>query len=137
MEGVFSRIGWFFLSALVFAYTFSLIVGNIVSAQAAGANDTILIRDELQANSHQLSGMVMVTSPCEELSVRTQKISTSNYALILKTWHEPSVTCAQEPTPRAFHTILFAPAAGVYFTATLDGVALPVALVPVVNGTAY
>lgn len=136
MEGMASRLTWFTIVAIAVAYGSYLVAGNIVNAQAAGRDDPVLIRDELAPNQHRLSGMVMVPSPCDQLSVTAQELSATNYALIFKTWREPSVTCDDDQTPRTFRTIVFAPAAGVYFSATLDGRSLPIAVVPYISGSA-
>ena len=93
-----------------------------------------MVRDELRAGEHQLSGMVMVPTSCHELSVDTATISRTDYALVFKTWREPSVTCSDDEVPRAFHTVLFAPAANVNITATLDGSGLPLIVLPIVAG---
>jgi len=132
MEGVLARLGWFVVGAIIVAYLIFIVLSSIVNAQASGINAPIPVRDELQANEHNLSGMVMVQSPCDELSVKTpEQISPDVYQLTFTTWREPSVTCPNDATPRAFQTVLFAPAAGIYFVATLDNVALPIAVIPV------
>ena len=132
VEGVISRLSWFVLISVVVAYASYLVLGSIVNAQESGVNEPTLIRDELRANRHSLSGMVMVPTPCDQLSVTTETISKTNFAIVFKTWHEPSVDCGNEPTPRAFETELFAPAAGVTFTATVNDKALPIAVIPIV-----
>ncbi len=130
MSAIISRMMWFFVVAIVLAYASYLVAGSIVHAQASGENLPVVVRDELGAGIHHLSGMVMVATPCDELSVRVEEISRSVYALLFKTWHEPSVECALDPTPRYFRTVLFAPAAGVEFTATLDGAGFPIVVLP-------
>ena len=137
MEGVFARLGWFAVVAVLVAYSLYLIIGGMVNAQASGVGGPILIRDDLRANQHQLSGMVTVPTPCDQLSVKTEALSASTYALVFTTWHEPSVDCGTDPTPRAFRTTIFAPASGIYFVATLDGVSLPIAVVPIISGKKY
>lgn len=132
VEGAISRLCWFVVIAVAIAYAISLALGSIVNAQESGVNDPVVIRDELRANQHSLSGMVMVPTPCDELSVRTESLSKTNFAILLKTWHEPSVNCGDEATPRTFETVLFAPAAGVTFTATLDDKEFPIAVIPIV-----
>jgi hypothetical protein len=135
MGGVVSHLSWFAIVSVVVAYATSAVLGSIVNAQASGANAPIIIRDELSANEHTLSGMVMVPTPCDELSVQTETLSKTTIALLFTTWHEPSVTCGDDATPRAFQTALFAPAAGVTFTATLDDKDLPIAVVPIIQNS--
>lgn len=135
MEGVLARLGWFIVGAVVVAYLIFLIGSSILNAEASGLNAPIVVRDELRANEHQLSGMVWVSSPCDELSVQTSQVSATLYELSFSTWREPSVTCGNDSIPRAFHTIIFAPGAGVYFVATLDSAPLPIAVIPIVSSS--
>ena len=128
------RMMWFFFVAAVISYAAYLVAGSIVTAQESGAYEPILIRDELAPGRHYLSGMVMVASPCDQLALRTETLSSSTYMLLFKTWHEPSVPCSEHQTPRTFHATLFAPAAGVEFGATLDGAGLPIVVIPVIRG---
>lgn len=131
VDMLFSRLAWFTAVAIVVAYVASALLGGIVNAKASGQNDPVFIRDKLHANEHDLSGMIMVPTPCDELSVQTESISQTDFALLFKTWHEPSVTCNSDATPRAFEAVLFAPATGVTFTATLNNKDIPVAVVPI------
>lgn len=128
------RLVWFAVVASTFSYAVLLVAGSIVHAQAARLNAPILIRDELGVGVHHLSGMVMVPSRCEQLSVHTEALSTTTYSLIFTTWHEPSVTCEDGEIPRSFREVVFAPSAGVQFVASLDGRPFPVAVMPVVRG---
>ena len=132
MSATISRMAWFLIAATVLAYAVYLVAGNIVRAEASGENLPIIIRDELGTGAHHLSGMIMVPSPCHELSVRTQSVSSSTQILLFRTWREPSVTCSSDRTPRYFRTMIFAPGAGVTFTATLDGAGFPILVVPVI-----
>jgi hypothetical protein len=134
MSEVVFRLLWFVVLAAAISYGSYLLAGTAVDAQSSGAYEPVVIRDVLGPGLHNLSGMVMVPTPCDELMVSTQAVSTSSYMLIFKTWREPSVTCASDETPRSFHETLFAPAAGVDFAATLDGAGLPIAVEPVANG---
>ena len=130
MGAIFSRILWFFVVASLIAYASYLVAGSIVSAQAAGEDTPVVIRDELGQGVHHLSGMVMVPSPCDQLSVRVEPSSDTTFVLLFRTWREPSVDCATDETPRYFRAILFAPSTGVGFTATLDGIGFPVVVLP-------
>jgi hypothetical protein len=134
MRGIASRLTWFLIIAVVVAYAGSTALGSIVSKHESGVGEPIIIRDQLRANEHALSGMVMVPTPCDELVVHTEALSQTTYALLFKTWREPSVDCGGGATPRAFHTVLFAPAAGVTFIATLNDRDLPVAVIPITAG---
>lgn len=131
MIDLIGRLLWFGIVSAAFSYVFFLTMGNFVHQKAAGTYDPVLVRDELSPGSHHLAGMIMVPSPCDELSMHTEQISTTTYALLFKTWREPTVTCNDEEVPRSFREVVFAPALGVRFIASLNGSAFPVAVLPV------
>lgn len=120
MFDILRRLIWFGVVAAAFSYAGLLVMGSFVSAQAAQAYEPTLIRDDISAGSHHLSGMIMVPSSCDQLSVRSEQVSDTTYILRFTTWREPSVVCDTEEVPRAFRTVVFAPATGVAFIATLD-----------------
>ncbi len=130
MGAILSRFLWFFVVASLLSYSTFLVVGNIANAHATGKNLPVVIRDELGVGVHHLSGMVMVATSCDQVSVRTEAISDTTFALVFRTWREPSAKCALEETPRYFRAILFAPSAGVEFVATLDDVSFPIVVAP-------
>ncbi|OGG50793.1 hypothetical protein A2763_02610 [Candidatus Kaiserbacteria bacterium RIFCSPHIGHO2_01_FULL_54_36] len=134
MREIVQRMVWFTIVASAIAYATYLVAGSIVSAQASRTHAPIIIRDELGGGVHRLSGMVMVPTPCHELILRTEEVSKSDYALLFKTWREPSTVCEAEEVPRHFRAMLFAPASGVDFTATLDGKGFPIVVMPVTPG---
>ena len=123
-------MAWFFMAALGVSYGTYTVAGSMALANASGVYDPVIIRDEVGPNSHALSGMIMVPTACDQLSVKTNKLSHGEYELTFTTWHDPSVDCTEDATPRAFHSILFAPSAGVTFTAVLDGKSLPIVVTP-------
>lgn len=131
MGAIFSRMLWFFVVASLIAYATYLVLGNIVNAQASGENTPIVVRDELGKGVHHLSGMLMVPTPCDQLSVRVEPASNTSFVLVFRTWREPSVDCAMDEMPRYFRAILFAPSTGVGFAATLDGIGFPIVVLPV------
>lgn len=132
MGAIISRMLWFFVVASAIAYAVYLVAGTIVHAQESRENQPVIIRDELGPGIHHLSGMIMVPSPCDQLSIRTEEVADYTYELIFRTWREPSVDCTNEQVPRYFRTILMAPSTGVTFTATFDGTGFPVIVVPVI-----
>ncbi len=136
MSAIASRMMWFTIVAVVISYATYLVAGSIVHAQESGEHNPVLIRDELGPGVHHLSGMVMVPTPCDELSVRTETLSNSDYLLIFRTWREPSVSCKSDETPRYFRVVLFAPSAGVAFSATLDNAGFPIVVLPALPGEA-
>lgn len=120
MFDMIRRLVWFGIVASAFSYAGLLMMGSFVSAHAAQAYEPTLIRDDISAGAHHLSGMIMVPSSCDQLSVRGEQVSDTTYVLRFTTWREPSVACDVEEVPRAFRTVVFAPATGVEFIATLD-----------------
>lgn len=136
MGDIIRHMVWFFIIASVVAYATFLVAGSVVNAQAASIASPVAIRDELGPGSHHLSGMVMVPASCYQLSVRTDVLSATSYNFTFKTWRDPAVDCSADEVPRQFHAILFAPAAGVDFFATLDGANLPIEVIPVLPAPA-
>lgn len=130
MADVVSRMVWFTLVACAVAYAVYLVAGSVVHASSAGTGAPIIIRDELVARSHHLTGMLMVPSSCHQLSVRVETIAETDYRLVFQTWQEPSTDCSASEVPRIFHAELFAPLTGVRFIATLDGASLPIVVEP-------
>jgi len=127
-----------FLRSLVW-FILILVVGTSVTFMVAGAiirtqlkpDKPVLVRDEVGAGSHTLSGTVPVQSTCDEVTVNTQKTSPTSYALLFTTWHEPYIpSCANQEVMREFHAIIFASSLGVSFTAMLDGSPIPLAVIP-------
>ncbi|OGG56977.1 hypothetical protein A3D71_01200 [Candidatus Kaiserbacteria bacterium RIFCSPHIGHO2_02_FULL_55_20] len=132
MGAIISRMLWFFVVASAVAYAVYLVAGTMVHAQESRENQAVIIRDELGPGVHHLSGMIVVPSSCDQLSVRTEEITDYTYELIFRTWREPSVDCTNEEVPRYFRTILIAPATGVTFTASFDATGFPVIVVPII-----
>lgn len=124
------RLVWFFIVASALAYAVFLVAGNAIYTQALGDSRIVLIRDYIKVGEHHMSGMVMVPSTCRQLSVRAEDVSQGVVHLRFSTWEEPNVACDQEDTPRAFRALVFAPAVGVQFIATLDDNPLQIAVTP-------
>ena len=129
MGDIIRRMVWFAIVATAFSYAVFIVLGNFVTAEAQDEGP-VRIRDVLEPGSHHLSGMVSVPQACDELLVRTEKLSTSSYELIFSTWQDPSVQCSPQSQPREFQAALFAPSTGVQFIATLNGRPLPVLVIP-------
>ena len=136
MGAIFSRMLWFFVVASLLAYATYLLAGKIVHAEASGENLPVIVRDELGKGVHHLSGMLMVPTPCDQLSVRIEPASSLQYVLVFRTWREPSVDCTEDEVPRYFRAILFAPSTGIGFNATLDGIGFPIVVLPVLSDRA-
>ena len=129
MGEIFRRFVWITLITSAIAYVTYLCVGGVVNAQAQDSGP-VTIRDELSPGSHRLYGMVMVPLSCQQLTVTTQALSPSTYALVFSTWEDPAIVCKEDAVPRAFHAQLFAPSTGINFIATLDNESLPIVVLP-------
>ncbi|MBI5469753.1 hypothetical protein HY968_00315 [Candidatus Kaiserbacteria bacterium] len=133
MGDVIRHLVWFFMVSSAVAYVTFLVIGSAIHADASGARGAVVIRDELARGVHHLSGMIMVPSTCDQVTVRGDKVDAFTYHLTFSTWEEPSVACSHEDTPRAFRATIFAPSVGVDFNATLDDIILPIAVYPAVK----
>ncbi len=130
MGDVIRRLVWFFIVSSAVAYGSFLLIGSAIHADAARERGAIIIRDELARGVHHLSGMIVVSSTCQQVTVRGDKVGAFAYRLAFSTWDEPSVACAKEETPRVFRATIFAPSVGVDFKATLDDIDVPIAVYP-------
>lgn len=126
---LFWKILWFVALATSIAYAIYLFAGGMVTSATTDPGP-VVIRDAVRRGEHHLAGMITVPSPCDEVTVRTQKIDAKTHELQFTTWREPSVQCENIATPRAFRTTIFAPSFGIHFIATLDGRPLPIAVYP-------
>lgn len=109
----------------------TFLVANTIIRSQLKPTQPILVRDEVGTGSHTLSGSVPVQSSCDEVTVNTEKLSDTSYALVFSTWREPYISsCTSEGASREFHAIVFAPSLGVSFTAAIDGAPTPVAVIP-------
>ena len=129
MADMIRRLVWFGIVAFAFAFAIFAILGNF-AALGAENGGPVPVRDIISPDTHMLSGMILLPLACDELTVQTQQISANVYDLAFTTWEDPSVPCPETPTPRTFQAVTFAPATGVTFTATLDGNAFPILVLP-------
>lgn len=100
---------WFLCLSGITAYGAFLLLDGVVNADTRERASTIVVRDVLDRNTHNLSGTVMVPSPCHQLITYTTRIDASNYLLTFETWEDPSRVCERDFVPRVFHLTLFAP----------------------------
>lgn len=129
MVDTIRRLVWFAVVATAAIFAIFVVLGNFATMSAANSGP-VAIHDTVSNGSHQLNGILVLPLQCDELSVETIKISSTVYELAFQTWQDPSVSCPQTPTPRAFEAIAFAPASGTTFIATLDGKGFPITIVP-------
>ncbi len=129
MSDIFSRAFWIW--AIVFLIVYGIYVETGLTLNATTpARAPIVVRDVLGTGSHFLSGIVTVSSSCDQLALKVRQSNSSEFSLIFSTWQEPSIPCVVSPTPRVFRTTVFAPSSGVHFVATLDDETLPLAVFP-------
>lgn len=133
MSDILRRMVWFFILSCAFAYGTFLVVGSAIRSEAVDRTRIVLVRDVLKPNEHHLSGMVMAHTTCAQISLTTEAVDAVTYRLVFKTWETPSVRCVAEDTPRSFRTVVFAPAVGVHFVASLDDELLTLVVEPVVQ----
>ncbi|MDP3646201.1 MAG: hypothetical protein Q8R25_03875 [bacterium] len=122
MGELLARFYWMAVLTCTLAFVIYLLFGSLFIVEQ---RQPVIIRDALAKGQHTMSGMVMVPTPCDELTVRTGSVSPTVYTLELHTWQDPSLNCPKNWTPRAFHTIAFAPALGIQFIVYLDGQTVP------------
>ena len=130
MMDVLQRIFIFTLAGALISYFIFMVIGATFYAKADEASRTVWVRDEISPNTHRLAGLVTVESTCLELIEKTEKLSDTLYKLKFTTWENPNIECIKEPTRKLFYEVIFAPAVGVHFIATLDDVSLPMIVVP-------
>ena len=123
------RLVWFAIVSSAASFAIFAVLGNFAIAGAENAGP-VFIRDVLSPGVHRFSGMLLVPLACDELSVQSKPMSSTTFQLIFETWQDPSIQCPEEPTPREFRTVVFAPSAGVTFFATLDGRGFPIQILP-------
>lgn len=132
MRNVMRRIFVFTLSACAVAYIVYVLAGASMYAQAEERARTVWVRDEISPNAHHMAGMITVQSSCTELMEKTEQLSPYLYKLVFTTWEHPNVECTDHPVQKEFYEIIFAPAVGVSFIATIDGQPLPIVVIPYV-----
>lgn len=130
MIDVLRRIFVFTLAAALISYFLFMIAGTTIYAKAEEKARTVWVRDEISPNTHRLAGLVTVDSTCLELIEKTEMLSPLLYKLHFTTWENPNVECEKVPTQKLFYEVIFAPAVGVQFIASLDGISLPILVVP-------
>ncbi|HUO50504.1 MAG TPA: hypothetical protein VMU25_03010 [Candidatus Paceibacterota bacterium] len=121
------RMVWFGIVTVFVCYAIFFVLGQFVNIEF-GLQKPIAIRDDISPGVHLLSGIVTVSSPCDQLSLETHMVASGTYELVFGTWQEPAVTCTNETTAREFQTVVFAPL-DVSFVATVDGSNYPTAVV--------
>lgn len=130
MTEVLRRIFAFMVIATLVAYLVFMIAGAVIYARAEDKERTVWIRDQITPNTHRISGLVTVPTSCTELTEKTEMLSPLLFKLNFTTWEDPNTECVRTPAQRQFYEIVFAPAVGVHFIATMDGAPLPIIVVP-------
>ncbi len=133
MPDLVRRLFEFAIFATCAAFFAFFLAEKGMSVFADEQNTLVHVRDVIGPGVHELSGMIMLGSICEQLRIENEKQSPTHYHLKIKTWTEPYRDCIREETPRKFQTTVFAPAYGVIFTAELDGKPLEIAVIPILE----
>ncbi len=132
MSDLLRRIFIYALVSTLLAYLIFMVIGATIYAQADEKVKTVWVRDEISPNTHHIAGLVTVASSCTELTEKTEQLSPVLYKLTFTTWEHPNTECLKEPVQKEFYEIVFAPAVGVHFIATIDDQPLPLIVVPYV-----
>ena len=120
----------FAIAASLVSYVVYLLAGASIYAQADVKEKTVWVRDQISPNAHHISGLVSVKSSCMELTEKTEQLSPFLYKLNFTTWEHPNTECTSYSVQKQFYEIVFAPAVGVKFIATINGASLPLIVVP-------
>ena len=136
MGEIATRLVWIVMAATSTAYASYLIAGNALSVNAESSEIPTDIVDFVRPGIHSLSGLVTVPSNCDQLKVNVAQSSPVKFVLQFTTWEEPSIPCPPGMAQRAFTATAFAPAAGIDFTATLDGAPFQIRILQKVAGSA-
>lgn len=130
MTEVTRRLFAFVIALSIIAYLVFMLAGASIYARTQDEKRTVWIRDEITPDTHRLSGLITVPSSCTELYETVEMLSPLFYKIKFKTWEHPNTECLHEPVQKQFYEIVFAPAIGVHFIATLDDVPMPILVVP-------
>jgi hypothetical protein len=132
MDEALHRAGWIVVAVVLGAYATFLVTDQVFNSHTASSTP-IVIRDIMQKGQHHLYGKIYVPSSCDEIQLTVNTIGINKYELAFTTWAEPSAVCSDLGAEQPFDTVVFAPAIGTEFTATLDKVPLPIAVYPTVD----
>lgn len=102
-------------------YASQLYFGSIVAAETERNRTRIEVYDLLdaRAQTHRLSGIIMLPSACHSVSIKTKELAPGKYHVYFSTFGEVH-GCKNESRPYAFRTSVQAPLIGTEFTASLD-----------------
>ncbi len=129
MNDVLRKVLWFLGLSGITAYGAFLLLDGVVNADTREKASTIVVRDLLDRNTHNLSGVVLVPSPCHQLITYTTRIDASNYLLTFETWEDPSRVCERDFVPRAFHLTLLAPETGIALQGVFNERSVPLEVI--------
>src|SRR5262249_217502 len=125
MDDALKRAGWIVVLVIAGSYLTFLSADYIFNRTTASA--TPIVPLDIQGdNEHHMTGVVLVPSTCDEISVATEDLGNDSFSLNFSTWEEPSVNCFKAPAERVFDTVLFAATSSVHFVATVDKQEVPI-----------
>lgn len=127
MNSATARILSLAVFASLFALAIHLFFGSVLAAQPPLVEE-LVIRNFYDGEKHTIRGRVLVPSECHDLDVWTSDLDGDTIAIVLDTWEQPYRDCAEEPVPKSFEIIAFAPAS-IDFRGVFNGRLIPVQLV--------
>lgn len=115
---------WMATATVVIAYPTMLFIGGLSPTHEY--ERAVIALNEIDGTTHTLTGTLVVPSECHGLEARVveTEAATSTYHILFTTWQEPYRDCPRASALKRFRVVLFAPAEGTNFTASLDGTAL-------------
>ena len=114
-----ARLAWIFVLVASVGFASYLFIGSIFALPATPQH--VLAEDVVTQGQHQISGVIMVPTPCHVLSVHVQEVYQYSYRIEFDTWQQPFRDCTRNPVPQFFRTTAFGPSIGSSFSVTLDG----------------
>jgi hypothetical protein len=115
----------------LFALSTHIYFGSILTASADEDVNRVIVRDvfDEELGRHTFSGIVLVPTPCHDLTVRTHDFDADTLILVLESWEQPYRDCTQKDSaPRAFTASAFAPK-NIEIKALFDASFIPVRVI--------
>lgn len=131
MDEVFWRVLWVALAATLVTYVSIIFFGSVASDPPEEKDKPIVVTDRVSVGIHRLSGIVPVSSDCDRLTVNVRDLGAFHYHVDFSSWREPSRDCPLKTAYQSFYAVVFAPALGVQFEASLDNTPLDLQIVKV------
>ena len=118
MDDMFWRLLWLIAAVTLITYATFLFFGSILRDEPLRA--PILVTDRVGDGTHHLTGTIPVSSSCHQVSVQVRETESFRYHIDFVTWYEPFRTDCAKDSAHTFYALVFAPALGVEFSASID-----------------